>query len=259
MALRPLVKSANDREAMVTPHLPCEGLPPEYAQDLRSATLAVYERYAIEVVERFGFCPWARSARESGDVHLHVVFSADPHDFDSSLAALGELCGRPSPPDIALFIYPLLDTPRLGFEDYARRLRALAEQGSPTLSEYAMAAFHPTASPDLTDPDRLVPYVRRSPDPTLQLVRKSALSSIKGLSSGTSFLDVSALSVEGFKALSGPAPKAVRERIAEQNLLTVTQVGPSVVEAVLADIASDRERAHAALLARHGRRGPRRA
>lgn len=221
----------------------------------------------MEVVERFGFCPWARAARESGDVVLRVVFSTNLDDFEESLALLAELSQTPpslsseqaETPDIALFIYPLLDVDRLGFEDYTRRLRARAEQGSPKLDAYAMAAFHPTADPDSSHPDKLVPYVRRSPDPTLQLVRKSALSRIKGLSAGTEFLDVATLSAAAFEALAAPAPKALRERIAEQNLLTVTQVGPAVIDGVLADIASDRERAHAALLARHGERGPRRA
>ncbi|MDF3069292.1 MAG: hypothetical protein K0R38_4893 [Polyangiaceae bacterium] len=233
-------------------------LPQDYARDLQRVTLAVYERYAEEVVERFGFCPWARAARESGEVVLRVVFSANPDEFNESLDVLGELSRAPDAPDIALLLYPLLDVDRLAFEDFARRLRAHAEHGSPKLDTYAMAAFHPDATADLSHPDKLVPYVRRSPDPSLQLVRNSALSGIKGLTSGTAFLDVSALSAEAFKALAEPPPKALRERIAEQNLLTVTQTGPAVIEAVLADIASDRERAHQALLSSHGRRGPRR-
>jgi hypothetical protein len=213
----------------------------------------------VEVVERFGLCPWARAARESGEVLLRVVFSDNPDDFDESLDALRELSRADEAPDIALFIYPLLDLDRLAFEDYTRRLRGRAEHGSPKLDAYAMAAFHPCAEPDLSHPDRLVPYVRRSPDPTLQLVKNSALSGIKGLASGTAFVDVSTLSVDAFKALAAPASKPLRERIAEQNLLTVAEVGPTVIDAVLADISSDRERAHAGLLARHGHRGPRRA
>jgi hypothetical protein len=234
-------------------------LPPDFARDLRRATLAAYERYAVEVVERYGLCPWARAARESGEVVLRVVFSRNPDDFEESLDVLGELSRAAEAPEIALVIYPLLDVDRLAFEDYTRRLRTHAELGSPKLDAFAMAAFHPAATPDFSHPDRLVPYVRRSPDPTLQLVRKSAISSIKGLTSGTAFLDVSTLSLEAFSALAQPQPKPLRERIAEQNLLTVTQVGPAVIDAVLADIANDRERAHAALLARYGERGPRRA
>jgi hypothetical protein len=227
-----------------------------YLRDLERATLDVYERYAVEVVERFNFCPWARSSRESGQVRLHVVFSADPDDFAQSLELLEGLHAAANPTDIALFIYPLLDLDRLGFEDYVRRLRARSEASQKKIDAYAMAAFHPAASIDLSHPDKLVPYVRRSPDPTLQLVRKSALSSIKGLAQGTSFLDVAALSFDALKALSEPAPKAVRERIAEQNLETVTARGPATIDAIVDDIASAREALHQELLARHGARGP---
>lgn len=236
---------------------PVESLDTPFAQDLARATLEVYERYAVEVVEHFGFCPWARAARESGEVALRVIFSADPQDFDESLRHLSELHRTKPTTDIALFIYPLLDLDRLRFEDYARRLRQRAETGPQKLDAFAMAAFHPLADADLSHPDRLVPYVRRSPDPTLQFVRNSALSRIKGLTQGTAFLDVSELSADAFKALQAPPPKAVRERIAEQNLATVHDVGPAAVEAVLRDIARAREAAHAGLLARYGRRGPR--
>jgi hypothetical protein len=233
-----------------------------FAAELKDATLKVYERYAVEVVERFGFCPWARAARESGNVTLRVVFSADHDDFDESLRLLSELHGQAPDTDIALFIYPLLDLDRLGFEDYARRLRTRAESGPALglgrLDAFAFAAFHPTANADLGHPDRLVPFVRKSPDPTLQLVRNSALSSIKGLTQGTAFLDVSSLGADAFKALQEPPPKAVRERIAEQNLATVLDTGTAAVDAVLTDIAREREAAHQRLLARHGQRGPRR-
>lgn len=230
----------------------------DLAYDLTRATLEVYERYAVEVVERFGFCPWARSSRESGQVVLRVVFSADPDDFDASLGLLGELEQAALPTDIALFIYPLLDLDRLGFEDYARRLRTRAEAGQPKLDAYAMAAFHPSANVDLSHPDRLVPYVRRSPDPTLQLVRKSALSAIKGLAHGTAFLDVSTLSLAALTALADPAPKAVRERIAEQNLATVQALGPAAIDAILTNIAEQREASHQRLFSLYGQRGPRR-
>jgi hypothetical protein len=254
MPLMALVKSPNDRHGSVTAS--------DFARDLTHATLQVYERYAVEVVERFGFCPWARSARESGKVALRVVFSADLDDFAASLTALEQLHQEPEPTgasvEIALFIYPLLDLDRLGFDDYVRRLRAQAETDVRRLDAYAMAAFHPAANADLGHPDRLVPFVRRSPDPTLQLVRNSALSAIKGLAHGTAFLDVSALSIDAFKALQDPPPKAVRERIGEQNLATVKDVGPAVIEAVLTDIAREREALHAALLLAHGQRGPRR-
>jgi hypothetical protein len=233
-----------------------------FADQLTHDTLKVYERYAVEVVEQFGFCPWARASRESGEVALRVIFSADRDDFGASIRLLEELERQAPATDIALFIYPLLDLDRLGFEDYVRRLRARAETGglgsAKQLDAFAMAAFHPSAAADLSHPDRLVPFVRRSPDPTLQLVRKSALSSIKGLAQGTAFLDVSALTLEALQTLQAPPPKALRERIAEQNLATVRGAGAPAIEAVLTDIAREREAAHERLQERFGQRGPRR-
>lgn len=221
-------------------------------------TQQAYDRYAIEVVERFGFCPWARAAREAGHVVVDVIFSVNHDDFDESLTRLRALSDGPEHIDIALFVYPLLDLDRLRFDDFVRRLRAACEAHLPPLDAFAMAAFHPSASVDTSHPDRLVPYVRRSPDPTLQLVRNSALSRIKGLSLGTLFLDVESLSLESLTALTQPAPKAVRERIAEQNLATVSALGPATIDAVLEDIFRQREAGHASLLERYGERGPQR-
>jgi hypothetical protein len=229
-----------------------------YLEDLTTLTLAVYDLYARGVVERFNFCPWARSAREGGQVTLRVISSEKRDDFSESLTALEALHRASSPTEIALFIYPLLDLDRLGFEDHVRQLRALAESAAEPLSDYAMAAFHPAAAADLRHPDRLVPFVRRTPDPTLQLVRKSTISGIKGLVQGTQFLDVSELSLDAIRAFSAAPTKPLRDRIAEQNLATVERLGTSAIEAVYDDIAREREAGHERLLQRHGRRGPRR-
>lgn len=212
----------------------------------------------MEVVERFGFCPWAHAARTSSSAPVRVVFSMNHDDFDESLAHLNALCHAPPEFDVALLLYPLLDLDRLGFEDFVRRLRTRSEADVRDLGVFAMAAFHPHAAADLSHPDRLVPFVRRSPDPTLQLVRKTALSAIKGLDFGTQFVDISALSLGALSALAEPRAKPVRQRIAEQNLATVCDVGPASIEAVLDDVFRAREAAHDALLNRHGQRGPRR-
>jgi hypothetical protein len=237
-----------------------------YLGDLTSLTLRVYERYAVEVVERFGFCPWAHAARTSGCAPVRVVFSVNRDDFEESLTQLHALSdhahhasqGANEAFDVALVIYPLLDLGRLDFEDFVRRLRTRSEDDARDLTAFAMAAFHPRAEADLGHPDRLVPFVRRTPDPTLQLVRKSALSSIKGLDSGTQFVDVAELGSLGAGAYESPAVKPVRQRIAEQNLSTVRDVGTASIEGVLHDIFREREDGHEALRLRYGQRGPRR-
>jgi hypothetical protein len=190
-----------------------------------------------------------------------VIFSVDRADFRESLAHVADLSKGSPETEIALLIYPLLDLDRLAFEDFVRRLRNAEEERARSeqagQSEFAMAAFHPGARPDLSHPDRLVPYIRRSPDPTVQLVRSSVISSIKGLDQGTLFLDLSTLSAAGIQALrEARQPKPVRERIAEDNFAKVLEVGPNAIDPVLEDIFLDREAAHARLAERYGDRGP---
>jgi hypothetical protein len=148
--------------------------------------------------------------------------------------------------DVALFIYPRIDLNRLDFEHFARRLRALdAARHATGQIPFAMAAFHPDAPPVLVSPDRLVPFLRRTPDPTLQLVRESTLSRLRGEVNGTSFYGP-ALFVRN--ATGHPAPEPdIRERIARANYDTVTRVGAATLEAVFDDILRDRDETRARL------------
>jgi hypothetical protein len=142
--------------------------------------------------------------------------------------------------EVALFLYPLLDLGRLDFEHFVRRLRTFDtdrhEVGS---APFAMAAFHPDAEPNLDDPERLVPFLRRSPYPTVQLVRRTALDRVRGRSDeGTAYWDLELLSSP---SLQKPEPPPLRERIARANLATVLEVGVTAVEAVIRDILRDRD------------------
>ncbi|MFZ5889748.1 MAG: DUF1415 family protein [Myxococcota bacterium] len=205
----------------------------------------IYERYAREVVERFDFCPWAARSRREATARPSVLFQRDLRDFSASLAAIEALDSEPSL-SVGFLIYPCVSAGRLDFEHFVRQLRqADCDRREPGAVPFAMAAFHPHAAPDLSNPDRLVPFIRRSPDPTIQLVRREALESVRGeLSSGTALVEVWMLSPTG---LAAPEKEGVRERIAQNNLDTVRQVGSAAVEAVLADIAADRAASYARL------------
>jgi hypothetical protein len=224
----------------VAPELP----PPDAALRTREV-VRIYERYAREVVERFDFCPWAARARRDGAARPLVLFQPDLADLSASLAAIDEL-DRARSLSVGFLIYPCVTAARLDFEHFVRKLRqADRERCDPGQIPFAMAAFHPHAAPDLSDPDRLVPFVRRSPDPTIQLVRREALESVRGdASSGTALVEVWMLSPAG---LAAPQKEGVRERIAQNNLETVLEHGAPTIEAVLADIAADRAASYARL------------
>ena len=206
-------------------------------------TLRLNRRYVVEVVEHFGLCPWADRARREGRVTEVVFEQTSPDLFEPSLAEMRVLEGRTAI-DVALFIYPQIGLNRLDFEHFARRLRALdAERHALGTIPFAIAAFHPDAPPVLSNPDRLVPFLRRTPDPTLQLVRESTLTRVRGELHGTSFIGPRVFLNDG-----GDRPEAdVRERIARTNHETVTRVGVETLEAVFDDILRDRDRTHARL------------
>ncbi len=206
--------------------------------------LRIYDRYAREVVESFDFCPWAVGARLRGTAQPIVIFQRDLGDFEASLQVITDLAARPQF-SVGLLIYPCFAVTRLDFEHFVRRLRhADSTRYEPGRIPFAMAAFHPQAEADLSDPDRLVPFIRRSPDPTLQLVRQSALESMRGEpTSGTALAEPWMMGPSGML----PPTLSIRERIAQNNLHTVQKLGPEPVEAVLADIRADRERSYAEL------------
>jgi len=208
--------------------------------ELEHETLRLNRRYLVEVVERFVLCPWARSARLDGHVAECVFQQESPDNFAPSLTTIDTLSERLEI-EVALFIYPRLDLGRLDFEHFARGLRVLdAERYEPGQAPFAMAAFHPDATPQLDDPERLIPFLRRSPYPTLQVVRTSSLERVRGdETEGTAFLDLDLLGMTGLTAPSGPT---LRERIAKRNLDTVRAAGVENVEHVLADIFQDRDR-----------------
>jgi hypothetical protein len=132
-----------------------------------------------------------------------------------------------------------------------RRLRAHDEERYPVGEvPLAMAAFHPDAEPDLEDAERLVPYLRRSPYPTIQMVRRTALDRVRGgADEGTAYLD---LSLVASLDVHQPASPPLRERIARANLATVKRVGKDTVEAALRDILRDRDETEARLAGAKG-------
>jgi len=207
--------------------------------------LRVYRRYALEVVEGFTLCPWAAAARRDGHVVEAVILAENQADPQQSLTLLDSLESKLET-DIALFIYPDLELDRMGFESFVRTVRerdaARHEVGT---IPFAMAAFHPDAQPDASEPERLIPFLRRTPDPTIQVVRCTALDRVRGNSQeGTSFFDLTKLE-PGTLPLLQKEPISLRQRIARANLDTTHEVGVDTLEALFQDIRRDRDESYA--------------
>jgi hypothetical protein len=215
---------------------------------LVAEALRVYRRYAIEIVEGFGLCPWAARARETGRVAERVLLQRDTGTA-AALDCVFELAESESI-DIGLLIFPRLTLDPLAFEHFTASVRDRDAERHPLGAiPFAMAAFHPGAEADLSDAERLIPFLRRTPDPTIQLVRRSVLEKVRGKSSqGTGFVDLEALDqleALAFVAEAEHGEESLRERIARANHRTVLGTGLANLRERLDDIRRDRTLAYA--------------
>ncbi|MEO7091676.1 MAG: hypothetical protein ABI175_00410, partial [Polyangiales bacterium] len=101
----------------------------------------VYLRYAIEIVEALGFCPYAQRARLEGQVALRVM-----HDVtldEEHACATIDAVAADAHIDIGLLVYPRLEIDRLGFERFVARVHAKnAKDNAPAPVAMALADFH---------------------------------------------------------------------------------------------------------------------
>jgi hypothetical protein len=197
--------------------------------------LARNDRYLREFVEALHLCPYAKACREAGKLHRRIV-----RKREEALGASREIEALPvDTVEVALLIFP--EEPANG-EESARRFEGFcaglreqmfaAHQGVPP---FYSVAFHPDLPRDLLDAHRAVRFIRRSPDPTLQLVRASVLQSVRSEHGGGSrYVDVAHLSLEQAMALASPLSLA--ERIAEANLATLQREGPDRLDSLLSCI-----------------------
>jgi hypothetical protein len=203
--------------------------------------IRVYRRYAVEVVERFRFCPYAERCREEGATREIVCLDAVP-DLERSLALVRRAAADASI-EIGLLLYPNASLGRLELARFVEQLRR-AHQGDEGGLVMAMEAFHPDGEADLDNADRHVPFVRRTPDPTIQLVRHDVLLRVRRAGDhGTAFFDPSRMSLEDL--LSKPAPVPLHTQIAKNNLATTCAHGVAAIERIYADIRRDRDESYA--------------
>ncbi len=211
---------------------------------LAEEAVRLYRRYAVEVVEALGFCPYAERARLDGRTRELVVAEAEPSDAEVLEAV--EAVASEASIEIGLVLLPRSDIEPLELGRWVERLRkahASRHGGAPVL---ALEGFHPHARADTSHPDRLTPFVRRTPDPTIQLTRLSVLDRVRrGTVQGTAFFDPSSIDVAAL--LAAPAPRALHERIAERNLETVVRLGAEPVARIMDAITHDRDATYRAI------------
>jgi hypothetical protein len=187
-------------------------------------------RYMVEVVEKHDLCPWARRAREDGELAIEIVWST-PH-VDAFVAA-AERALASSAVRVAMIVAPELACA-------PAELRAIRDAAAARMPAAGVADFHPRGAADLATAARAVPFLRRSPDPLLQLVPLALLESVRRspLPPGRT---------QQAQILAGtaqPPRAAVADAIAAANHATAL-AHRAAIEAALDSIAVDRDAAYA--------------
>lgn len=205
--------------------------------------IRVYRRYAVEIVEGFVFCPYAEKARQDGETKELVLTGATPSD-EEVLEVVDRVIEE-EVVEIGLLLLPRVEISRPELGRWVEGLRkAHAARHGRTIM--AIEGFHPVADADLSSAERLTPFVRRTPDPTLQLTRLTGLERIRrGTPQGTGFFDPETMDVSAF--LEEPQKRPLHERISDMNHDTVVRLGVAEIEARMEDILRDRDRAYAAI------------
>jgi len=201
----------------------------------RSAeVLRILERYLVEVVERYELCPWARTTREHGELAAGILWGTP--SLDAWVAEAERLLAVPSA-RVVMVIAPELAISR-------EALGAVRDRVAARIPSAGVAEFHPTAALDLATAARLVPFLRRSPDPLLQLVPLSLIHAAREAAragSPAAGLAQQATMLGGHAA----SPRTgLTERIAAGNHATVAEAHAAIT-AIFEAIAADRRAAYA--------------
>lgn len=235
----------NESDSAKSASIPTTDLPPEVARALDVEARRIYHRYVVEFVEAHSLCPWAVRARQEGHVSVRTVMCSQP-DIDDAMTPLIEL-SEDLNTEVGLLVFPRLEVSRSEFDAFVSNLREADSARQSASPAMAAAAFHPDATPNAETPARLVPFIRRSPDPTVQLVRLSVLESVRRPSDrGTAFMNLADVDIREF--LKTPPKVPLHERVAVANQSQLLELGLDTAEAILQDIRRDRNESYARIL-----------
>ena len=197
---------------------------------LCTEALRVNSRYVEEVVIGWGLCPWAAQAWREGAVARRVLVDPAPEretEIDGVLAFIDEIAPNPAI-SIGLVIFPRATLTEAAWGTFAERVRrADRARRPPEVSPpFLLAAFHPKSGGSAAaaaSSGALVAFIRRTPDPMLQLVRASLLDRL------------------------APAGRDLSGEIARANFVAVNVRTPAALDALIGEIRADRDASYARL------------
>jgi len=191
---------------------------------LEREALRLNDRYLSEAVIGFGLCPWAERTISDGELRRRVVADAEP-SLAAALAFIDELARAGAAVSVAMLIFARAAVASPAFDRFTEEVRRADRERcrAEGRKDFVLAAFHPDASTTFSNRYKLISFLRRTPDPTIQLVRAEILDPLRA------------------------ARPSLSDDIAEQNFARVNTQGPDRLDAVLRDIRRDREESYATL------------
>lgn len=222
---------------------------------LRREALRLNERFLTEVVEAWDLCPWSRPARARGEVAREVwtgPLSGEDAVPEGIVTWVREIAASPHLA-VALLICPRGPEEPEAWLRVAETLRTSALEAPGQARLLAVAPFHPRLPWSAARPASLVPLFRRSPDPTLQLVRLEVLRGLDAKGDGVDrYAGPDALERLLRGELPPPRP-SVSERVAAANAARLEDAGgAAALLATLDAIHADRAQTYARLAAGEG-------
>ena len=192
---------------------------------LAREALRLHQRYQCEVIERFSICPWAKPARSKDCVRAHVVVDAT-HDTPA-LRPIVDHWADDARAEVAFIIVPRFHGAIDAFERWSSEVGALRDD------VFLSAPFHP----DVPETAGTVHFLRQTPDPTVQLVRRERLGEIRAQDQPhyTDIFDLDPRDLEG-----GNAPKTVAASVLAHNERLIAREGRAPLQAIIEDIRRDR-------------------
>ena len=197
--------------------------------------LRLHDRYQREFVERFSICPWAKQARSDDRVRAHVVLETrcDPR----SLRSVVESWAQDEGAEVAFIIAPLFDVGAGAFSKWAEEVGAMRPE------VFVSAPFHPNASGSTS----IVRFLRQTPDPTVQLVRRSQLQRARS-DDPPHYTDIFDLDLADLERAS--VRRTVAESVAAHHARLLARHGQATLQSILDGIHRDRHDTYARLMRR---------
>ena len=199
---------------------------------LAREALRLHERYHRELIERFSICPWAKPARVEGHTRAHVITETSSHP-EALMPVLAEWAADESV-HVAFVIAPRFNTGPDAFADWAASIGE--QQGRVFLT----APFYPSAP----DSAGAIHFLRQTPDPTVQLVRRTRLEAIRA-QDPPHYTDIFNLDLRELEAEK--PPRTVAASVLAHNERMIEREGRAEIQRIVDDIRADRARTYAKL------------